>query len=34
MSNDHSPADEEWWPYGGDPIEPTDEHARGALATP
>ena len=32
MSNDHSPADEEWWPYGGDPIEPTDEHARGALA--
>ena len=31
MNNDHSHADEEWWPYG-DPIEPTDEHARGALA--
>ena len=31
MNNDHSPADEEWWPYGGDPIEPTDEHALGAL---
>jgi hypothetical protein len=30
-NNDHSPADEEWWPYGEEPIEPTDEHARGAL---
>lgn len=20
-----------WWPYRGDPIEPTDEHALGAL---
>ena len=32
MNNDHSHAEEEWWPYGGDPIEPTDEHALGALA--
>ena len=31
MNNDHSHAEEEWWPYGGDPIEPTDEHAIGAL---
>ena len=31
MSTDHSPADEEWWPYKGDPIEPTDEHALGAI---
>ena len=31
-NNDHSPAEEEWWPYRGGPIEPTDEHARGALA--
>ena len=31
MNNDHSHAEEEWWPYGGDPIEPTDEHALGAL---
>ena len=30
MNNDHSPADGELWPYG-DPIEPTDEHALGAL---
>ena len=31
VNNDHSRPDEDWWPYGGDPIEPTDEHARGAL---
>ena len=30
MNNDHSRTEEELWPYG-DPIEPTDEHARGAL---
>ena len=31
VNNDHSRTEEELWPYG-DPIEPTDEHARGALA--
>ena len=31
VNNDHSRTEEELWPYG-DPIEPTDEHARGVLA--
>lgn len=31
MTNDHSRDDDVWWPYREDPIEPTDEHARGAL---